>query len=98
MRLKDLWALFKESWNAWSPEQAPRLGAALAYYTIFSLAPLLGIVIATAALVFGQEAVQGKIMAEIGGLAGRDRASPIRTRVEKDRPPATVAVATTVSL
>jgi hypothetical protein len=49
--------------------KAPRLGAALAYYTTFSLAPLLVIVIAIAALVFGQEAVQGKIVAEIGGLS-----------------------------
>ena len=40
MGLKDLWALFKDSWNAWSTDKAPRLGAALAYYTTFSLAPL----------------------------------------------------------
>jgi membrane protein len=39
MKLKDLWALFKDSWNAWSTDKAPRLGAALAYYTTFSLAP-----------------------------------------------------------
>ena len=35
MRLKDLWALLKDSWNAWSTDKAPRLGAALAYYTTF---------------------------------------------------------------
>ena len=98
MRLKDLWALFKESWNAWSTEQAPRLGAALAYYTIFSLAPLLVIVIAIAALVFGQEAVQGKIVAEIGGLVGAESASAIQTMIEKARTPATGVFATIVSL
>jgi membrane protein len=70
MRLADLWALLKDSWNAWSTDKAPRLGAALAYYTTFSLAPLLVIIIAIAALVFGREAVQGKIVAEIGGLIG----------------------------
>ncbi|HSX79695.1 MAG TPA: YihY/virulence factor BrkB family protein, partial [Candidatus Saccharimonadia bacterium] len=68
MMLKDLWVLFKDTWNAWSTEKAQRLGAALAYYTLFSLAPLLVIVIAVAALVFGQEAAQGKIVPEIGGL------------------------------
>jgi membrane protein len=70
MRRKDLWALFKDSWNAWGPDKAPCLGTALASYTTFSLAPLLVIVIATAALVFGREAVQGKLVAEIGGLKG----------------------------
>jgi membrane protein len=52
MTLKDLWELLQETWNAWSTHRAPRSGAALAYYTIFSLAPLLVIVIAVAALVF----------------------------------------------
>ena len=46
MTLKDLWELLTETWNAWSTHKAPRAGAALAYYTTFSLAPLLMIVIA----------------------------------------------------
>ena len=41
MTFKDLWELLQETWNAWSTHRAPRSGAALAYYTIFSLAPLL---------------------------------------------------------
>jgi membrane protein len=52
MTLKDLWELLQETWNAWSTHRASRSGAALAYYTLFSLAPLLVIVIAVAALVF----------------------------------------------
>ena len=98
MRLQDLWALFKESWNAWSTDKAPRLGAALAYYTTFSLAPLLVIVIAIAALVFGQEAVQGKIVAEIGGLIGTESSSAIQTMIEKARTPATGVLATILSV
>jgi len=98
MRLQDLWALFKESWNAWSTDKAPRLGAALAYYTTFSLAPLLVIVIAIAALVFGQEAVQGKIVAEIGGLIGTESSSAIQTMIEKARTPATGVFATILSV
>src|SRR5919198_2497687 len=98
MRFKDLWALFEDSWNAWSTDRAPRLGAALAYYTTFSLAPLLVIVIAIAALVFGREAVQGKIVAEIGGLVGPESASAIQTVIEKARTPATGVVATILSL
>jgi uncharacterized BrkB/YihY/UPF0761 family membrane protein len=45
MTLKDLWELLTETWNAWSTHKAPRSGAALAYHTTFSLAPLLMIVI-----------------------------------------------------
>jgi membrane protein len=98
MTLKDLWALLKETWNAWSTDKAPRLGAALAYYTTFSLAPLLVIVIAVAALVFGQEAAQGKIVAEMEGLVGTESARAIQTMIEKARTPATGVVATILSL
>jgi uncharacterized BrkB/YihY/UPF0761 family membrane protein len=70
MTFKDLWELLQETWHAWSTHRAPRAGAALAYYTIFSLAPLLVIVIAVAALVFGQEAAQGKIVTEIQEVVG----------------------------
>src|SRR5919197_1218456 len=98
MRLRDWWALLKEGWNAWSTDKAPRLGAALAYYTTFSLAPLLVIVIAIAALVFGQEAVQGKIVAEIGGLIGTESAGAVQTMIEKARTPATGVVATILSV
>jgi membrane protein len=98
MRLADLWALLKESWNAWSTDKAPRLGAALAYYTTFSLAPLLVIVIAIAALVFGREAVQGKIVAEIGGLIGMESASAVQTMIDKAQVPATGIFATLLSV
>jgi membrane protein len=51
-------------------DDAPTLGAALAYYTVFSLAPLLTIAIAIAGFVFGQEAAQGQIFDELRGLLG----------------------------
>src|SRR5215475_7839848 len=98
MKFKDLWGLLKESWKTWSAERAPRLGAALAYYTTFSLAPLLIIVIAIAALVFGQEAAQGKIVTEFEGLIGAESARAIQTMIEKARTPATGVLATILSL
>jgi len=88
MTLKDLWELLTETWNAWSIHKAPRSGAALAYYTTFSLAPLLVIVIAVAALVFGQEAAQGKIVTEIQGVVGVESARAIQAMIEKARAPA----------
>jgi len=54
MKLRELPALFKEAAFAWFDDNAPRLGAALAYYTIFALAPLLVIAVAIAGAVFGK--------------------------------------------
>jgi membrane protein len=98
MTFKDLWELLQETWNAWSTHRAPRAGAALAYYTIFSLAPLLVIVIAVAALVFGQEAAQGKIVTEIQGVVGVESARAIQAMLDKARAPAAGLFATVLSL
>ena len=98
MTFKDLWELLQETWNAWTTHRAPRAGAALAYYTIFSLAPLLVIVIAVAALVFGQEAAQGKIVTEIQGVVGVESARAIQAMLDKARAPAAGLFATVLSL
>lgn len=71
-RLRPLWQLLRETFADWSADGAPRLAAALSYYTLFSLAPLLVIVIAIAGIVFGREAVQGQLVSQIDGLVGRD--------------------------
>jgi uncharacterized BrkB/YihY/UPF0761 family membrane protein len=57
-------------------DKAPRLGAALAYYTVFSVAPLLIIAIAVAGLVFGADAAQGSIVTQIRGLVGERGMGP----------------------
>ena len=98
MTFKDLWELLSETWNAWSTHKAPRAGAALAYYTLFSLAPLLVIVIAIAALVFGQEAAQGKIVTEIQGVVGVESARAIQAIIDKARAPAAGLIATVLGL
>src|SRR4030095_15074472 len=98
MTLKDLWEILTETWNAWNTHKAPRAGAALAYYTLFSLAPLLVIVIAVAALVFGQEAAQGKIVTEIQGGVGEESARAIQAMIEKARASAAGVFATVLSL
>jgi membrane protein len=61
MNFKQIRAILKRTASDWMEDQAPTLGAALAYYTVFSLAPLLLIAIAIAGLVFGREAAQGQI-------------------------------------
>ena len=56
-----VWSLMKEILARWSDINAPRLGAALAYYTLLSIAPLLVVVIGIAGLAFGREAAQSQI-------------------------------------
>src|SRR5512142_75135 len=68
--LKKLPTLFKLSYREWSDDHASNLAAALAYYTIFSLAPLLIIAIAIAGLLWQRSAVQQQVLNQVGGLVG----------------------------
>jgi membrane protein len=67
---------------AWRRDDGLRLGAALSYYTAFSLAPMLILSVAIAGLVFGTEAASGRIVAELRGLMGPDGASAIQTLIQ----------------
>ena len=73
--------LLKEAYKDFQNDQAPRLGAALAYYTIFSIAPLLIIVIGVAGLVLGEEAVRGELFRQIADLVGADGAKFIQDTI-----------------
>ncbi|HEX2546769.1 MAG TPA: YihY/virulence factor BrkB family protein, partial [Ramlibacter sp.] len=75
---KHLLHLFVRAAKAWSADYAPSMGAAISYYTVFSLAPLLVIVIAIAGAVFGREAVQGQIVAQLSGLVGAQGAELVQ--------------------
>ncbi|AEG92770.1 YihY/virulence factor BrkB family protein [Ramlibacter tataouinensis] len=72
---KHLFQLFVKAGKAWVDDYAASMGAAIAYYTVFSLAPLLVIVIAIAGALFGREAVQGQIVTQMSGLIGQEGAS-----------------------
>lgn len=75
---KHLFQLFIKSAKAWSDDYAPSMGAAISYYTVFSLAPLLVIVVAIAGAVFGRDAVQGIIVAQLSGLMGEQGAGLVQ--------------------
>ncbi len=74
-------SLFRKAATAWMDDFAPSMGAAISYYTVFSLAPLLVIVIAIAGAVFGREAVTGQIVAQLSGLIGKDGAQVVQALV-----------------
>ncbi len=82
MSIKTLWGLLKVTFSQWRRDQASLMAAALAYYTVFSLAPLLIIVIAIAGAIFGEQAAKGELVAQIQGVVGRDGAQLIQTAIE----------------
>ncbi|HTG34192.1 MAG TPA: YihY/virulence factor BrkB family protein [Thermoanaerobaculia bacterium] len=79
--VKSGFDLIKESFKGWKEDGALDLGAALAYYTIFSLAPLMLIVVAVAGLVWGREAVQGQLVGQLQGIVGPQGGQAIQTMV-----------------
>ena len=93
-----MWKLLSATYTKWTEDHAQGLGAALAFYAIFSLAPLLLIVIAIAGLVFGQEAAQGQIIGQIQGLVGEESAKAIQTMIEEARKPAAGIIATVLAI
>ncbi len=96
-RENSLWILLRTTFEEWNADNAARLAAALAYYTIFSMAPLLVIVFAVAGLFYGREAAQGRLLVEIERyITNRDAAQLIETAVENARVPTTSAFATLI--
>jgi len=81
MTPRQIWQVMKDVFRQWQSDEPFQLAAALAYYTVFSLAPLLLIVIAVAGFVFGQEAAQNQVVEAIQGLVGRDGARAIQDMI-----------------
>ena len=92
------WSMIKASVAAWLDDYAPSMGAALSYYTVFSLAPLLVIVISVAGLIFGADAVRGTIFAQIDGLMGPEAAKGIQDVLRSVSKPSTGVVGTVLGV
>jgi len=82
MNPRAVFSLLRSSFSEWSEDNASRLSAALAYYTLFSVAPLLLIAVSIAGFVFGQQAAQGQVFAQLRGLLGDQAAQTIQTAVQ----------------
>lgn len=98
MRPRRLLSLARQAFAAFKHDYAASMGAAIAYYTVFSLAPLLVIVIAVAGAVFGREAVTGMIVAQVGGLIGNEGAAFVQSLIRNASDPERGLVAGTVSV
>ena len=77
----DTWRLLKVALAGWWNDRAMSLGASIAFFTVFSLAPMLLAAIAVAGLAFGREAAQGAIVAELGGMIGTNEASALEAMI-----------------
>jgi membrane protein len=98
MNVKQAWALTKQSTSSWSEDYAPSMGAALSYYTLFSITPLLMIVISIAGLVFGADAVRGVIFAQLQSLMGEEGAKAIQEMLSSASRPSTGGFAAMISV
>jgi membrane protein len=82
MELRQGWRLAQSAARAWADDYAPSMGAALSYYALFSIAPLLLIVIAIAGLVFGHDAAQAAIMGQFTGLMGKGSGDALQSMLQ----------------
>lgn len=98
MNLKILFSLLKETFQEWQNDNASLLASSLAYYTIFSLAPLVILVIAIVGAIFGEEAAKGEIVAQIKGLVGVEGAKVIEDAIANSNQPDTGRWASFISV
>ena len=82
MKFTALWPLARQAIAAWRDDYAPSMGAALAYYTLFSIAPMLLIAISVAGLAFGEDAARGQIVRELRGLMGEQGAAAVQALLQ----------------
>lgn len=80
--VKNVWGILKQSFKGFSEDKVTKLSASLAYYTVFSLAPLLVVLISLTSLFFGREAIEGTIYTELKGFIGADPAATIQEIVK----------------
>jgi membrane protein len=90
--------LAKCSYEGWSEDYASSMGAAIAFYTVFSIAPLLIIVIAVAGFIWGEDAVRGEVIRQLGGLVGADGAESVQALIRSADKPTQGITATIISI
>jgi membrane protein len=98
MGASDIWGLLKETYTQWSEDKVPKLGASLAYYTVFSLAPLLIIAIAIVGFFYGEGEARNQIVGQIGTLVGPAGASAIEDMLNNASRPGAGIVATLLGI
>lgn len=97
-KIKEIFVLFKDTFDEWNRDHAATWAAALAYYTIFSVGPLLLLAISIAGLVFGHAAAQGQITGRIEGIVGQDAAQVVQQLLQAANKPASGIIGTVIGI
>lgn len=92
------WHVLVTAFNGWLEDRAASMGAAIAFYTLFSMAPMLLLIIAITGLVFGPEAAQGALMGQLQGMMGREGAAALQAMIASAGKPVSGTIATVVAI
>ena len=93
------WAnLLRQTFEAWTAHAAPRLGAALAFYTLLSIAPLVILSVAIVAMVFGETNAREEILNQVSAMLGKEGADAVRGMIEHAQAPASGLLASVLGL
>src|SRR2546423_14181464 len=98
MTVRNFTNRFKEAFNEWNRRDAPEMGAALAFYSILSLAPLMVLVVGICAFAFGQTAAQTQIIEQFRQMVGEDGARAVEIVLKSAQKPAEGIVANLIGL
>jgi membrane protein len=79
---KGIWEVLRKSFSGFSNDKVTKLSASLAYYTVFSIGPMIIVIIYVAGLIYGRDAVQGTIFGQIKGLVGASAAAQIQEMIK----------------
>lgn len=81
-RLKDFWEVVKNTFKGFSDDKVTKLSGSLAYYTVFSMAPLMIVIISLAGFFLGQEAAEGKVYGQLASFVGHDTAAQLQEMIK----------------
>lgn len=98
MTYRPILALFKHTYSDWDNDNAPRLGAALAFYTILSISPLVILVLAIVSLIFNRSSAQAHLLSQVRSLVGLEGASTIQSLLEAGNRASTGMIASFMGL
>jgi membrane protein len=95
---QQIWALIKETFVQWEDDEASRLAASLALYTLLSIAPLIVVSIAVAGVVLGDQAARGQLSHQVAGIVGEQAGRAIEALVDNARAPSAGIVGSVVGV
>lgn len=96
--LKSIFGFTKELFGGFSDDKCLKYSASLSYYTVFSIAPMIIVMISAAGIIWGREAVQGKVFLQIKGLVGNEAAEQIQNIISNTHTSGNTVLASTISI